>query len=318
MSLDILDAPLRITWDLNHRGKPLLADDQLLEIADRLIDAGVFSVLLDERPLLSSALKPLVETLSSGGCQLALILGDNPQELDNLAYLAPGQALFVDAGHWLGKPQGLQQLEAFFLQLDKAGCQASLLWVPGGGQLRHLPALLALCQRLKLPCFKLPNHKIGANSEPVGEAGLLGPADLVELKALLQENPLDTTTIKLEVHDLFLWELLFPQGGGQRSEYGGCQAGNSLGHVTANGDLWPCSSWPLVLGNLLQNDLLTLWDSAARFRVREKVSLKPGDCTGCSDYHLCFGGCRGLALNCRQDGFQRDPLCAGPRHNEAD
>ncbi len=313
MSLDNLDAPLRMTWDLCPEGQAQLTDDELLLIADRLVDAGIFSLLLDERPLLHPGLPPVLERLSNSGCQIALVLGNSQPEWNRLDRIAGQISLFVDASPWLAQPDGLQGLEKAFVHLENRRKQVSMFWVPGNGQLRYLPLLLELCARLRVPRFKLPNRKIGANPEPVGPAGLLQPDDLDELKLLLGKQPINTENVNLEVHDLFLWELLFPQGGGQRSEYGGCQAGNSLGHIAVNGDVWPCSSWRDSLGNLLQQDLATLWDSPQRYRVRAEIAVEPDDCAGCHDYPICFGGCRGLSRSFRSDSARRDLLCDGPR-----
>ncbi|GAB6082003.1 hypothetical protein JCM30471_09170 [Desulfuromonas carbonis] len=118
--------------------------------------------------------------------------------------------------------------------------------------------------------------------------------------------------LALEVHDLFLWEILFPGGGGERSEYGGCQAGNSVGYVDASGDLYPCSSWPRLIGSLLEHSLDELWHSAQRLAIREQIATVPAGCRGCRDYPVCFGGCRGLAETFAH-GTERDPACDGPR-----
>lgn len=314
MPLDNLDTPLRITWDLCPSGQPLLTNDQLQQIANRLLDAGIFFLLLDARPLLHPGLGTVLNCLSDGGCQASLVLGDAAAEWRQLETLDRKINLFVDAGLWLGKPDGLAQLETLFERMTANGRRASMLWVPAAGQLHNLHSLLELCERQNIPRFKLPNRKIGANPEPVETAGLLQSSDIVQLAQMLKKRPLVKGNTALEVHDLFLWELLFPQGGGERSEYGGCQAGNSLGHITVNGDVWPCSSWPQPLGNLLQQELAAIWDSTARYRVRTEIAAEPADCAGCRDYQICFGGCRGLARTCRPDDDRRDLLCVGPRN----
>lgn len=313
MALDLLDAPLRLTWDICSLDAGGLDPRELLLIADRLVEAGVFSLILDRQPLGHPGLDALLERLQDGGCQVSLVIGHTKAEHDALATVDTSFPLLVNAVPWLQRQNGLAGLEAFIRKLQQNGRRPSLLWIPQSGQLRSLWPLLDICRRLTLPCFKLPNAPIGANSEPPHVVELLQKEDLQELSRLLDETPLLTKDVSLEIHDLFLWELLFPQGGGARSEYGGCQAGNSLGHITSAGDLWPCSSWPQPLGSLLVTDLETLWQSRARFGIREEVAVAPSDCAGCRDYSRCYGGCRGLALACRTDGEKRDLLCAGPR-----
>jgi len=312
MSLDNLDAPLRITWDICPSGAKPLNDSELLRVTERLIDAGIFFLLLDEQPLLHPGLPAILNQLSAGGCQVGLVLGDNPIELAQLENLRQGISLLVDAGYWLEKPDGLLALENLFVHLSAGGHNPSLLWVPIAGQLHNLFSLFELCERQRVPRFKLPNQKITVNSGVVETERLLQPKDLDLLALQLKKRPLTLSKTALEIHDLFLWELIFPQGGGERSEYGGCQAGNSLGHIAVNADVWPCSSWPQVMGNLLQEDLLSIWESPTRNQVRTEVAKAPSDCTGCRDCSICFGGCRGLARTCH-DEAHRDLLCIGPR-----
>jgi GeoRSP system SPASM domain protein len=313
MSLDTLDAPLRITWEICPPGRTILNEPELLQVAERLLEAGVFFLLLENQPLLHPALPAILKQLAAGGCQVSLVLGDHPDELAQLQKLDRRYPLFVDASCWMERPEGLPGLEAYFTKLTSAGETPSLLWVPTSGQLQNLYPLFALCERLSIPRFKLPNHKITVNSGSVVTAGLLRPEDLEMLRRMLNQQPLKTAKTALEVHDLFLWELIFPKGGGERSEYGGCQAGNSLGHIAVNADVWPCSSWPQVIGNLLSQDLHSIWESAARSDLRAEIATEPAACDGCSDYPICFGGCRGLSRTCHAGDIRPDLLCSGPR-----
>ncbi|MDY6848492.1 MAG: SPASM domain-containing protein [Geoalkalibacter sp.] len=151
---------------------------------------------------------------------------------------------------------------------------------------------------------------------PPSDSDLIGPAHLDQLKNAFADNA-DCLRqgVALEIHDLFLWELLHPDANRRREGYAGCQAANSLAHVAASGDLMPCSSWPLSLGSLLEEGLLELWQSPCRFEVRRMIEALPGDCRRCRDLRVCFGGCRGLALSRGDRGHRqaRDLMCAGSR-----
>lgn len=317
MALDLLDAPLRMTWDLCPDGQAKLSEEQILACADALVDAGIFSLILQEHPLLYPSLESLLDLLQQGACQPALVVGGDPAEWVRLTTLQRRFPLLVDAAPWLHADRGLKSLTLELGQLLESGWPVSLLWVPVRGQMEALPDLLALCQRLNLSRFKLPNQKIDATAENPVSAGFLLQKDLLDLQNQLKKRPLTVGTTLLEVHDLFLWELLFPDGGGQRSEYGGCQAGNSIGHLSALGEVWPCSSWPQVLGRLPEENLLDIWDSARRLQVRDEVNDPPPDCHGCQIYSSCFGGCRGLARQFRSGKQRRDLLCSGPRISES-
>jgi GeoRSP system SPASM domain protein len=317
VALDLLDAPLRMTWDLCPDGQAELPEEQIGACGDALVDAGIFSLILQEHPLLYPGLESLLDLLQLGACETSLVVGGDPGEWLRLTTLQRRFPLLVDAAPWLKVDRGLKSLKLELVPLLEAGWPVSLLWVPVSGQLKVLPDLLELCRCLDLPRFKLPNPKIDVTAENPVAAGFLLQKDLLDLQDQLKKEPLTVGTTLLEVHDLFLWELLFPKGGGQRSEYGGCQAGNSIGHLSACGEVWPCSSWPQVLGRLPEENLLEIWNSASRFQVRDEVNDPPPDCHGCQIYSRCFGGCRGLARQFRSGEQRRDLLCSGPRISES-
>jgi radical SAM protein with 4Fe4S-binding SPASM domain len=98
-----------------------------------------------------------------------------------------------------------------------------------------------------------------------------------------------------------------------RSEYGGCQAGNSLGHVDTQGVVHPCAAWPQPLGQLPDQTLEDVWAGAQRLAVREHISRTPEGCHDCTDLGLCFGGCRGLAFHLNRSKGERDLMCSGSR-----
>ncbi len=315
MAVDLLDVPLRVSWDFFSDTDSSLSGEQLLQIATALTDAGLFFVTLENRPLKHPAIVPVINQLLSGGCQVTLIADADPDQLKFLPELPTGVTLFLDAGACVaGNRLDQQQLAGFFQQFRNLQLTASLLWLPRSGKLPLILDFILFCEQNGVPRFKLPNQKIDANPEH-SERGLLPDCkDLQQFSALLNQAGLPkTSSLQLEVHDLFLWELLQPLCGGERSEYGGCQAANSLAHVDHQGGLWPCSSWPQSLGNLLDTELWDLWQSSARLAVREQITGVPTGCDGCRDYQICFGGCRGLATFCREDALGRDLLCAERR-----
>jgi GeoRSP system SPASM domain protein len=315
MAVDLLDAPLRVSWDFFSDTDSSLSGEQLLQIATALTDAGLFYVTLENRPLKHPAVIPVVDQLLSGGCQVALIADADSEQLNSLAELPPGVNLFLDAAACVAeKHLDQQQLAGFFQQIRSLQLNASLLWLPRSGQLPLILDFIQFCEQNGVPCFKLPNQKIGANPGCSERESLPDCKDLQQFSVLLNQAELPkTSSLQLEVHDLFLWELLQPLCGGKRSEYGGCQAANSLGHIDHLGELWPCSSWPQSLGNLLGTELLDLWQSSGRLAVRAQITGIPTGCDGCRDYQICFGGCRGLATFCREDDLGRDLLCAKRR-----
>lgn len=314
MTIDLLDAPLRVTWDL-HGENGALSADQAIRLAEELVAAGVFFVTLEERPLMHPAVREILHTLAAGGVRPMLTCDGSDDELANLERGLPIGTLFLDARCFFAERQpDFEALMRAVIRVRDRGYEPSLLMTPLHGNIHAVPALMDFCRQARLGKFKLPNVKIGDSFCRSMRADLLRSEDIEKLRLLVGEDRTALNEgVALEIHDLFLWEVLSPGREEGRSEYGGCQAGNSLAHVDATGMLYPCSSWPEKLGSLLQRSLEELWCSPMRYRIRQEIDAAPEGCTGCRDYPLCFGGCRGLARILRQAAGGRDPLCTGPR-----
>ena len=79
-------------------------------------------------------------------------------------------------------------------------------------------------------------------------------------------------------------------------------------NIRANGDVTPCGFIPVVIGNLLVDDLKDLWDhSNVLERMRNK---KPKEkCLSCKHYEECLGGCTARAYAMTGDFNSPDPHC---------
>tara|TARA_R110002167_G_scaffold94784_1_gene252762 strand:- start:4377 stop:4796 length:420 start_codon:yes stop_codon:yes gene_type:complete len=88
---------------------------------------------------------------------------------------------------------------------------------------------------------------------------------------------------------------------------GGCQAGRSIGCITAEGDVTPCVMFPLVLGNIKQSSLREIWgqsDDVAQLKTRDVGGI----CGTCRYKENC-GGCRAAAWAVDGDMMAEDPYC---------
>lgn len=312
MPLDLLDTPLRVTWDIHGRTDPLAADD-LDRVARRLSTAGVFFVLLDEAPLAHPAIEGVLAGLAGGGCRVSVVLRGGEEEFCRLSPRLALETVFLDAAHLAADGDDHSRLTAAVERVRKQGFEPSVWLTPLRQNLHLIPPLLSFCRDRQIGRFKLPNIKINDRfGQPAGRA-LLRPDDLDRLERLLAHDPLPAKEgVTLEVHDRFLWERLIPEEEADRHGYGGCQAANSLGHVDGRGFLLPCSAWPESLGSLLTHSLEELWQSPLRHQVRREIAKVPPGCRSCRDYAVCLGGCRGLG-RVFSPGSGRDPLCRGPR-----
>lgn len=317
--LDLLDAPLRLTWDFPCRRAGLDSGD-LHRIAERIVAAGVFFVSLEGAPLRSAGLASLLDYLLDGGCQVRLSCNGSDEELARLDSLADRPVeLLLDPGAPACSQAGSfdeTALDACLQRIRQAGIEPGLTLTPLRDNLASLPALLRYCQSRQVKRLRLPNANIGTRFERYRPDALPRWSDLEEFAAAWSRETfaaLDWPA--LEIHDLFLWEILAPDSRQARSEYGGCQAGNSLGHIDVDGSLHPCAAWPAPLGSLLDSPLEQLWQGPERLAVRRHVATTPPGCLSCRDLPICFGGCRGLALHLNRLHGERDLMCRGPRRS---
>jgi len=69
-----------------------------------------------------------------------------------------------------------------------------------------------------------------------------------------------------------------------------CACCDGLLSVSPSGDVLPCSSYPESVGNLLQEDFLSIWSSAGARYFTEKRFI-PHICDDCPKRRLCAGAC---------------------------
>jgi GeoRSP system SPASM domain protein len=315
MGLDLLDAPVRLTWDFSEIDHEQRAS-HLSAIAHCIADGGVFFVTLQGTPLRSSAIEEVFKVLSSK-CQLLLTCHGRSDELSRLALLPKTSSqLLLDTSNFIGTNRAVDtgRLLSVVETLRQRQYEPVFALTPLRNNLCNIPDLVRFCSEHKITKFKLPNANIGDSFHEYSPAELPLWQDLDSFREtwmeFLEEScPLPT----MEIHDLFLWEIMTPGQQQNRGEYGGCQAGNSLGHVDPRGVVHPCAAWPQPLGRLPDQSLEDIWADDERLAVCEHISRTPEGCHGCADLDICFGGCRGLAFHLNRSRGERDLMCSGPR-----
>jgi len=78
--------------------------------------------------------------------------------------------------------------------------------------------------------------------------------------------------------------------------------------IKSNGDITPCGFIPVVIGNIVTDDLGEIWRNApllAKMRHKEPS----GKCGSCNHYADCLGGCSARALAMTGDLNSPDPHC---------
>jgi GeoRSP system radical SAM/SPASM protein len=79
-------------------------------------------------------------------------------------------------------------------------------------------------------------------------------------------------------------------------------------NIKSNGEITPCGFIPIVIGNIVTDDLKEVWyNSSVLDKMRNK---KPtGKCASCNSYEDCLGGCSARALALTGDFNNPDPHC---------
>ena len=314
MTITQLDTPLRATWELHALAGEISPQAEL--VAEKLVDAGLFYVTLVAQPLAHPAIAGILTILRRGGMQVQATFTGSEEEWQGLATLQSLPEIAIDVNAFLvqGADQEWELLRQTLERLRQFGAKPALWMVPDRERLPLLPQLCDFGRSQGVTRIKLPNTPVDASFSARHARSLPTPAQLAALRKVIIDPVALRSGLTLEVHDLFLWEILFPgERENGRSEYGGCQAANSLAHIAANGMVHPCSSWPYALGSLLEQDFAAIWQQRERAVILEKIAALPDGCAGCGDYEQCFGGCRGLVETLGNADNGRDLLCAGRR-----
>ena len=87
-----------------------------------------------------------------------------------------------------------------------------------------------------------------------------------------------------------------------------CTAGNSLLTVMENGDLVPCRRMPIVVGNLLKDDMYDLYKNNKVLKDLRKDTT-PDDCKKCEHSKGCAGGLKCLTYSIFGDLNHKDVGC---------
>ena len=87
-----------------------------------------------------------------------------------------------------------------------------------------------------------------------------------------------------------------------------CTAGKTLLTVMENGDLVPCRRMPIVVGNLLENNMLDLYENSNIMKMLRRDTT-PDDCEDCDYSAFCKGGLKCLTYAIYGDLNHKDIGC---------
>jgi radical SAM protein with 4Fe4S-binding SPASM domain len=74
-----------------------------------------------------------------------------------------------------------------------------------------------------------------------------------------------------------------------------CDAGITQIVIGPNGDLRPCVSYNVKLGNILDDDAIRIWNENQFLKNLRQLEHVPDACSDCNYLIFCYGGCRASA-----------------------
>ena len=98
--------------------------------------------------------------------------------------------------------------------------------------------------------------------------------------------------------------LKFSTGGSK-----GCLAGQLICLIDVDGQVLPCSYFPLAAGNIKRQSFREIWENSELFRQLRDFSRYEGRCGRCEYTQVC-GGCRARAYAVTGSYLAEEPFCA--------
>ena len=160
--------------------------------------------------------------------------------------------------------------------------------------IRLLPKILEDFAESTVEALHLPNVNSVRALAAKGHVPVPRAEQIRRVTEEIARSPVSLEGKRLVVHDFFLFRSLRDVLAGEaatRVEFPGCEAGTRLAYVDWDGNVYPCDSIPIRLGNLLEASFEGIWRSPQRIRLAEAIQSVPVDCDSC----MAHSGCRGLA-----------------------
>lgn len=186
-----------------------------------------------------------------------------------------------------------------FHGLLPAGAEA-ISFAPDEESVAHLPDVLEEFADTGVRALHLRNVNAMRSLDKVGHVPVPRLTQLQEAAESVARRlpPLDGR--KLVIFDHIFWRSLravLPEEKRETIEFSACEAASAHAYVDWEGNVYPCDSLPIRLGNLQDTAFETIWRSPARIQVFDAIRDAPASCEGCGFLESCLSGCRGLAYS---------------------
>jgi len=333
VSNPILKAPLTINWALTNRcnfncrhcysrtdPSQELDGPTLIRCIEKVLKAGVLSINFGGgEPLLRKDLLDIALFSSQRGLRVSM--NSNGFLLDQEQAMKLKQAGFAKVGisidshqpdihdTFRGIPGSHKRAVCALRHLHEAGIKTSLSTVICRINHQDIRSLLDFAQQNKVSQLNFHNFKCSGLGYANRDELDLSPAEWKEfyLRAIGEKQRIKDMDISLD--DPIIASL------GVNSDTNSLVKGSVCGklslNIKSNGDITPCGFIPVVIGNIVCDDLKEVWFHST---VLEKMrSKKPtGKCATCISYDDCLGGCSARALALTGDFNNPDPHCWMP------
>jgi len=288
--------PIRVRWDVDFRGR----SERPKRIARAIRAASpLFLELRFDGKRGVSDLPAIFAEMNQGGSRI-----------EATVRLSPETAKVSSAGY----------PARFRWELDSAGRFPATLpdgahtisFTPDEDSIAELPGLIEDFADSPWEELVLPNVNAVRALAGKGHVPVPTPERLRRVTGEIARLSVPLNGKRVVVHDFFLWQALkaaFPGAVGERVEFSGCQAGTALAYIDWEGNVYPCDSLPIRLGNLLDAPFEKVWQAPARERLADSIRATPGGCLECAERTGCHGGCRGLAYLADRSFDCPDPSC---------
>ena len=97
--------------------------------------------------------------------------------------------------------------------------------------------------------------------------------------------------------------LQFSTGGSK-----GCLAGQLISLIDVDGNVLPCSYFPMAAGNIREKSFKEIWENSELFHDLRNFKAYKGRCGVCEYVNVC-GGCRARAYAVSGDYMAEEPFC---------
>lgn len=288
--------PVRVRWDVDFRGRA----ERTKRIARRIREASplVVELKIEGERGLSDLSAIFTELHKCNPC------------IETTVRLSPKAVDVARRGYPIGFVWEVNGREPFRGMLPPAAKEVS--FTPDEDTLSDLPEVLEEFAESGLETLRLLNVNSIRALASRGHVPVPTPERLREVTGEIARMSVLLNGKWIVVHDFFLWRALkdaFPRALGERVEFSGCQAATALAYVDWEGNVYPCDSLPIRLGNLIEAPFGKIWQAPARKNLADSIRSTPGGCLECAERIGCHGGCRGMAYLAENSFDCPDPSC---------